>query len=264
MRITKHFTTIEGYMKSFERKYKLERYRQNEDSQLPVVCFGMYSKQGMHYIMNHQGLLIIIWSGSDGLNLCQPNYQFFVRWCIENKHRVFHLAYSKWLVADLKGVGIEHISKRIFPMEFDRNVFEVVPLGKKIYHYTAGKSRDDFYGKPLAKKIQDEIPAFQMLWGTRNGVPHREVWKLYADCFCGVRFTSHDNMAMSVIEMSLMGRYSIFNGNVPGALPYETKRDVIDYLKVEWMKEEPDKELSDETWEFIYDDRKWLDTKFYE
>ena len=66
MNITKHFTTIEGYLRSFERKYKLDRYRQHEDITEPLVCFGMYSKGGMAHIMKHKGLVVIIWSGEEG------------------------------------------------------------------------------------------------------------------------------------------------------------------------------------------------------
>ena len=263
MKITKHFTTIEGYLRSFERKYKLDRYRQHEDITEPLVCFGMYSKGGMAHIMKHKGLVVIIWSGSDSLNLGQPGYHFFARWCIENKNRVFHLAYSKWICDDLTRVGIGYIEKRVFPMEFDKSQFKVCPLGKKIYFYSAGKPRNEFYGRPTVNKIDKDFGAFNFQHASRNAVPRREVQNYYGNCFVGVRFTEHDNMAMSVLEMSLMGRRHIFNGNVPGALPYTDYDSIIEHLKVEWMRTKPDKELSQETWEFVYDDRKWLDTKYY-
>ncbi len=89
-------------------------------------------------------------------------------------------------------------------------------------------------------------------------------------------------MALSCVEMGLMGRWSIFNGNIPCAIPYghnytqydpETRRRWVsqdDSLlgtvenMIHTMKREPDKRLAEEMREFVHDTEDWLDTKFYE
>ena len=99
----------------------------------------------------------------------------------------------------------------------------------------------------------------------------------------GVRLTEHDNMAMSVVEMGLMGRRSIFNGNVPCAIPYPcapydkyeplTKRrwvwqddgllPIIGSMILDYRGTKPDRLLAEEMAEFVHDDEDWLNTEFY-
>ena len=90
-------------------------------------------------------------------------------------------------------------------------------------------------------------------------------------------------MALSCIEMGLMGRRSIFNGNIPGVIHYPTKEyyyekelklkpmfrvdnleSIIGKMILDNWHNEPSKELAEEMREFVHDDEKWLDTKFYE
>jgi len=91
-------------------------------------------------------------------------------------------------------------------------------------------------------------------------------------------------MAMSCVEMGLMGRRSIFNGNIPCAIPYpchpydkyepETRMrwvwqaaslmGVVAEMVLEHRGTPPDRLLAEEMLEFIHDDEDWLDTKFYE
>ena len=110
----------------------------------------------------------------------------------------------------------------------------------------------------------------------------RELYDIYKDCFVGVRLTEHDNMALSCVEMGLMGRYSIFNGNIPCALHYGHHYTTYDNeTRQRWvyqdesllgevsnmileMDRRPDRLLAQEMREFVYDDEEWLDTKFYE
>jgi hypothetical protein len=90
-------------------------------------------------------------------------------------------------------------------------------------------------------------------------------------------------MAMSVVEMGLMGRRSIFNGDVPCAIPYPCpKYDHYEPLtRRQWvwqdesllptienmilcMDRRPDPLLAQEMREFVQDDEKWLNTEFYD
>ena len=71
-------------------------------------------------------------------------------------------------------------------------------------------------------------------------------------------------MALSCVEMGLMGRKSIFNGNIPCAIPWGregVKEQIIQMWNINPM---PNKHLADEMREFVYDDEKWLNTNYYE
>jgi hypothetical protein len=66
--------------------------------------------------------------------------------------------------------------------------------------------------------------------------------------------------------MGLMGRRSIFNGNIPGAIPYDKKEPgpILDMVLEEYQYSDPDKYVSEAMWSFVQDDQSWCDTKFYE
>lgn len=115
-----------------------------------------------------------------------------------------------------------------------------------------------------------------------GGYGQDELHEIYKQSFIGVRLTEHDNMALSCVEMGLMGRRSIFNGNIPCAIPYSDaqyfKYDPL--TRKQWTFQsdalqgqiermileadrEPDKILAEEMREFVRDDERWLDSKFY-
>jgi len=126
----------------------------------------------------------------------------------------------------------------------------------------------------------DKFPNVEIT--VQAGYGQAELYEIYKRSFVGVRLTEHDNMAMSCIEMGLMGRRSIFNGNIPCAIPYPcAPYDRYEPLtRKQWvwqdesllprigkmileMDREPDKFLAEEMREFVHDDKEWLDTKYY-
>ena len=266
------------------QKYGMVHYTNKRE---PVVFFGMYGELAKLQAMNHTGLMVIVWSGSDSLRLHEVTG--FVEWCKENEHRVFHIAHSHWIQTDLKYWGLKYIDRVVLPA--DLSVFKFEPeWGKSVYHYGA-KQREWYYGTDIVKKLRKE-------WEKPKGKPNRfhvtchggyptdQLIELYKDSFIGVRLTEHDNMALSAIEMGLMGRRTIFNGNIPGAINYSEKYDtyipeirqksvhdktgligeVRGLILQAWEKwgEGPDKLLAEEMREFVNDDMKWLETEYYD
>ena len=82
------------------KKYGMEQYNHKNDKDVPVVFFGCYGGGIKQYIMNQRNLVVIVWSGGDGVRLHEDIN--FVDYCKENKHRIFHIAHSHWLQTDLK------------------------------------------------------------------------------------------------------------------------------------------------------------------
>jgi len=268
-------------------KYGMEIHDPEMDINQPVVFFGCYGVGIKEYIMKHQGLAIIVWSGSDSTRLHE--FTPFVRYCNQNQHRVFNIAHSHWIQKDLEHHKMEYIDRVVLPK--DLSEYKFCPTwGDKVYHY-GSKDRIWYYGSHLMQRLRNEWekprdrPKVEIvLSGSTYG--QKELIKIYQKSFIGVRLTEHDNMALSAIELGLMGRRTIYNGNIPCAIHYgqnytkydpETRRrwvyqdqsllNVVKNLVLEQWKRHslgPDRELAEEMREFVFDDEKWLDTKFYE
>ena len=268
-----------------QKRYNLEMYSPNNkgDRKQPVVVFGCYGRGTKADIKNHKGLCVIVWSGSDSVRLHEDGS--FVQFCKENAHRVFHIAHSHWIQTDLKHFGFDVIDRVVIPKDLSGFKFEA-HVGESVYHYGT-QQRTWYYGTDLMRKLAKQwnkwahMPNIHM--ATQTTFKFRELYDIYKDSFIGVRLTEHDNMAMSVIEMALMGRPSIFNGNVPGAIAYSdmqyTEYTPLTRRQWVWQDEKtllpivsnmileadrrPDPLLAQEALEFIHDDEKWLDTEFY-
>lgn len=252
----------------------------------PLIVFGCYSSLLKTNIMNQTGLVVIVWSGGDSLRLHERTD--FVDYCKHNEHRIIHFAHSWWIQHDLDHWGLKYIDKVILPQDLDQFQYDANP-GKSIYHYTTTDGgREWFYGTDIIKRLRGRwvnLKRFPDNVYILNHTARRgqSLIDAYSDSSVGVRLTEHDNMALSCIEMGLMGKRSIFNGNIPCAIPYPTKEyyyekelkktpmfrvDNLDHeigeLLLKHWHDEPDKELAEEMREFVYDDLKWLDTKYYE
>jgi len=252
----------------------------------PVIVFGCYSSLLKSNIMNQTGLVVIVWSGGDSLRLHERTD--FVDYCKKNEHRIFHFAHSHCIQKDLDHWGIKYIDKVILPQDLEQFQFDPNP-GRSIYHYTTtDRHREWFYGTDIIKPLRDRwvnVKRFpdNVYIAKLNAYRGQQLIDVYRDSSIGVRLTEHDNMALSCIELGLMGRRSIFNGNIPGAIPYPTLEyrydplmktepifrvpdlsERIGEMLLEHWHDEPSKELAEEMREFVHDDYKWLDTKYYE
>ena len=271
MKITEMTTQLDDFAKPMKNKYGLKNfvYDPGKKSSETCIFFGFYfNGDRMKMLQQREGLIVVVWAGSDSMRF-HKNYgalQYF----LDNKHRVFHIAYSHWIKADLDEVGLDYFEIPIFPVSFSKDQFKVEPLGDLIYHYTSGTGTHQwFYGTDTMEQIMANIGQSHVLSGKLHMtnfhyVPRDRLHLEYRKCFVGVRLTSHDNMAISCVEMALMGRRSIFNGNIPGAIHYEDRSEVFDLIIEEYQYHEPDRLAAEEMWDLISLDKgQWLDTNFY-
>jgi hypothetical protein len=172
----------------------------------------------------------------------------------------------------------------VLPADLSRFKFED-KAGNNVYHYGA-KERLWYYGTDVMQDLRRRWEKSKLhpkvIITNHNGYNQDELYEIYKSCFIGVRLTEHDNMALSVIEMALMGRPSIFNGNVPGAILYDDARETYTYepeIRKKRMSSSdliniielimnnmahPSKLLAEEAREFVHDDEKWLNTEYYD
>lgn len=270
MRIKEMYTQLEDFAVPMKKKYGLRNlsFSDKYTSSEPVVFFGFYFNSGLIKLLNQRsGLIVIVWAGSDS---SKGNKDYgCINYFKQNKHRVFHIAYSHWIKDDLKHMGLEFIEIPVFPVTFEQ--FKVEPIGDMVYHYTSSLGfRKPFYGTDTVEAIQKQVGGGHVLSNkfmitNYTSYPREQLHNVYKKCFIGVRLTPHDNMALSCVEMALMGRRSIFNGNIPGAIPYNDASEVFGLIMEEWAYDEPDTLLAEEMREFInLDTEQWLNTKFYD
>jgi hypothetical protein len=257
MRIRQLFLGLDySTWRPFKIKYGFRNYSEINE---PAVFYGMYTKNHYNILMSHRGLSVVVWAGSDSMNI--PPY--LVRFFHENKHRVFHLAYSHWIKHDLDFHGIEYIEKPIFGMDFDDFRFSGI-RGDRIYNYHARKEARDFYGHTFMVNLVKKYPAIHVELCVHGQHKRKLMQEVYDRCFMGVRMTTHDQMGLSVIEMGLLGKRSVFNGNVPCALNFRNEQEAEDLILEYWANPpDPDRLLAEEMREFVRDDEKWLDTSYY-
>ena len=266
-------------------KYGMEKFYPKDDNDKPVVIFGCYGGGVKRDIMNQRNLVVIVWSGGDGVRLHEDTG--FINYCKENDHRIFHIAHSHWLQTDLTYWGLDYIDRVVLPLLPESFQFEP-DVGNKVYHY-GPKQRGWYYGRDIMVKTRASWESNRhrpkVVITEPRGYSQSELYDIYKDSFIGVRLTEHDNMALSCIELGLMGRRSIFNGNIPCAIPYgheyttyrpetkkewvfqdeETLRPRIEQMILEaWQDPSPDPLLAEEMRDFVHDDKEWLNTKFYE
>jgi len=183
-----------------------------------------------------------------------------------NKDRIKHVAWSHWIISDLEAVGLEVTKRAVFPVTFDWLKFEPESQGK-IYHYhPRDRNRYHVYGTDVVNNIEKRNLSGRFVktcWGHLKP-QSPQLYNAYKSCSFGVRLTEHDNMALSCVEMGLMGRKSIFNGNIPCAIPWEretVKEQIIGLANIDPM---PNERLAEEMRDFVQDDMKWLNTNYYD
>ena len=144
--------------------------------------------------------------------------------------------------------------------------FKVCKPGECIYTY--GLRRPDVYNKFLVDEVFDKLSDVKLLQGeigTNLEISYKNISNFYKKCFIGLRFTSHDGLPNTVVELGLMGIRCIYNGNLPNAIKWMGVNDIVDNVKEEQNRigctnEEIAKEMS----EYISISDDWLDTKYWD
>lgn len=217
MRI-KQFLCITGihFEKGFVEKYGFVPYT-NIHEPLFISGFGRHIYKNLSLIEKHKSLIVLRWAGGD--------LMWFLKHPVEMERmrrlkNVFHIAISHWLADDLKSVDIPYI---FLPVSVYKNDdIKPCPLGDFVYIY---KGLDPQYGLEMIRQIH--LPDITVVSSESvNDYSREEILKIYEKCFLGLRLTRHDGIANTVCELGLMGRKTIWNGDVPSAIHYNDVEDV--------------------------------------
>jgi hypothetical protein len=218
--------------------------------QEPIVMFGMYNNDDYNFYINYKAPVIVVWCGTDSLKL---NFEKAYR--IKSR-KAIHIAKSKFISTDLSKYNIFH---KILPVSWQVPKVNPIARGSSIFHYYGNDKRSDFYGSQYIPEIikKTGLKVIQSQFDTYN---KEELKDVYKDCFIGLRLTKHDGVPNTVVELGLMGRKCIYNGDTPNAIPYKNIDDICNSIVEEYKRREQDDTIliAEQIRDFIDIGNDWL------
>ena len=180
----------------------------------------MYNNRDFLRAKNHKSHATIVWCGSDSLIYLPKNYKN-----IKALNNTRHIAMSEFISNDLKQFDIEHI---VIPVTPTIPIKNRKNRGENIYAYV-DKQRTKKYGFNLMAEIQEKSKKYHHC--RCHNLPQKELDEVYESCFLGLRLTKHDGLPNTVLELGLMGRNCIYNGQLPNAIPYTNLDDIVSTIQ---------------------------------
>jgi len=199
----------------FMKRHNLKDYVNKKE---PVIFYGLYRKD-VELMESHKDLLVLIWRGSD---ILQPGHLEAAK---NTKTNVKHIAISSYICKDLERANIKY---RYLPI-VGSPVKDLKPvlLGDEIYAYLP-ETANNFYNSDIIEQIKKKCKYKINISTHVDNYTRKELLKVYKKCFCGIRLCLHDGLPNQIIEMGLMGRKCIYNGDLPGSISWD--RNNIDAI----------------------------------
>lgn len=224
--------SLEGL--DFKTRYGLSDYT---DSSEPLIIFGMYREEDFQVWCNHLGEVSVVWQGMDAKATPEQWVNSFKRdvWA---DTRTKHYSISHWIKQSLDAYGIEN---ELLPIPAAFNIPNPVPRGNFIYAYSSSDSKADmeYYGLDLLPEITRRTNLYVFhSWHGRFSKEYMQ--SIYRASFINLRLTTYDGCPNTNIEMGLMGRRSIFNGNIPHSIPFKGVDDICESIMREYENRHED------------------------
>ena len=252
----------------FCEKYNLTALPNQQPDQYntPCVYFGCYDVNDANAIVRNQSKYkIIVWGGTDVTRAPQVN-------TLKADVNLRHVAISDYIANDLSKRGIEYKRVNITPVNHDKYDLSPIDLGDDVYMYGSKNPRDTFYGNHLISTIQARCPGITFHICHNRSHERDDLIELYKKCFIGLRLTPRDGLPNTVIELGLLGRRTIHNGNLPCSIPWRNIDDIVDIIH----NEKASAELTDTIDEtksihrvhndivnYLNNTRDWLDCRYW-
>jgi hypothetical protein len=199
------------------------------DHDAPLLMMGMYGKSDLEVYAKHRGPLTVVWCGSDALILNEAKQKVLAQ------RNARHIAIGSFVSASLQKFSVEH---EVIPVWVGDPTPAPCPRGNRIYAYGAGNKRN-FYRENLWDEIEQRT-GLEIVRATKDTYTRDELQTVYRDCFIGLRLTSHDGLPNTVIELGLMGRRCIYNGDLPNAIKWENVDDICESIMAEYVRKDED------------------------
>lgn len=239
------------FYNAMAKKYNLIDYSNNKE---PVLFMGCYNNKDLKKIINHKGFVLLLWLGTDAMRITSQRAKLL------NKSNIFHICSSGYIEKDLKRAGLRF--KRI-NLAITTHKPNPQPLGDFVYFYY-GRNNPEFYGLSIVKRFKDKYKDIEFIFATKGTFPIWQMPEIYKSCFIGLRLTPHDGLPQTVLEMGMMGRKCVWNGDFPGCYQWKTEQDIINaiYKERENIGKTNHKLIEDIN--NYMESGDWLNTEYYE
>lgn len=208
--------SLDGLIENFRIKYNLAEYT---DIYTPCLFIGMYRSKEFRLFKKHKGQKAIIFCGSDAKLLDH-------KWIKKIKTADSIYSMSEFVYNTL----LNHkIQSEIY--QFNPTIAELwkpCPNGDKIYWYY-NEGSPEFYGSEIIEEIENRID-IPIIKATYQTYSQQDLYQVYLECFVNLRLTQHDGCPNTNLQMGLMGRPSIYNGNLPHSIQWQNADDIIDKI----------------------------------
>lgn len=211
--------SLEGL--DYNSKYLLEPYQYNS---APLFIFGMYRREDLDVLIKHKGQVTVIWQGSDAKDLESGWVHYMAK--------ARHIASSHWIKQTLDKWEIPNTLKYISATRADAQKNE--PNGDSIYFYTSD-SAGHIYGEEMLEPIKERT-GLNIIRATSTTYSKEELREVYKQCFLNLRLTKYDGCPNTNLEMGLMGRKSIYNGDFPHSIKWKNLDDICENILKEYSK----------------------------
>lgn len=253
-------SSVAFFEERFLSRFGLEVY---QDVDKPAFFLGLYSERDFDVLERHQALAVVIWGGSDLLNrkvLARLRHKK-----LQSPTPIAFMATSSFIAKDLKHHGWPYCRRNISIA--DPEVFTPCPLGDHVSIYLGREEEWSHrrYGFPLLEQLRERLPEvpFLLHYNDPPTVPWEEMPQLYRKCFMGLRLVSHDGCSSNVMELGLMGRKCVWNGDLPNAIPWQSVDDIVSAIQRERQRIGVVDHALAESMRASIANRDWLDTQCY-
>lgn len=208
----------------FRSRYNLTGY---VDSSMPLFIFGLYRPEDFEVFKNHNSGITVIWQGMDARYLSDIDLE------ILKSKEAKHYSISHWIKDSLDQYGIE---SELMPISATQTNLKPCSKGDAIYFYCSDSSDAsiEYYGGHMIPEIRKRT-GLRVIRANYNQYPKDELIDLYKQCFINLRLTTFDGCPNTNLEMGLMGRRSIFNGNIPGSIKWNDVDDICENIIEEYV-----------------------------
>lgn len=216
MRIKQFYCGLPFFREGMKQKFSFDDYT---DRTQPLFVHGCYGwKAWSNILLKHESLVVFAPAGDDAHKLADPINAF---WVEEFKKRpnIKYLANDTWIKEALASVGL--YAERVPFTPFTGDDIKPCPLGDSIYVY---KPNVETYGSELYRKVKERL-TYKFIESEGFTRTREEVLQCYRDSFMGLRLMETGGLAVTVIELGLMGRMCIHNGDHPNCVHYD-KNDI--------------------------------------
>lgn len=222
--------------------------REYSNPDAPAIFFGMYGQQEKELLRRHRGLARIVWGGSDAMRIDSKLMEVIRRPNVE------HVAIGHFIGADLAALGLKF---KLVPLTGVLPNPDPCPRGEKIYWYHGGKP--DFYGGKLVEEIRRRVP-YEFVEARHTTFARKVLYEKYRECFIALRLTPHDGLPVTVLEMGMLGRRSIYNGMVPHSIPWLNVDDIVENIHKEYERRgEANGHIANDIARYIDVGPEWMD-----